>query len=84
MEHEEIRVESKLCVGGVILIPIVENACSGWQYGKTVSFSGCKRPLFIVVFNGDSKTVYRIDGEEISFEKLIEEFPSIKEIIEKL
>ena len=84
MEKKEIRAERKLSVGGVTLVPIVESACAGWQSGEAVSFSGYKKPLVIIVLAVGLKKAYRITGEELSMDELVNEFPSVKEIIEGL
>jgi hypothetical protein len=84
MEKKEIKAESKLSVGGVTLVPIVESACAGWRMGEVVSFTGYKTPLAVVVFAGGLKKVFRITGEEITIDELVKEFPSVKAAIDNL
>jgi hypothetical protein len=84
MENKEIKAEGKLSVGGVTLVPVVESACAGWQFGETVSVSGYKRPLVIIVLAAGLKKAYRITGEELTTDELVKEFPSVKAAIDSL
>jgi hypothetical protein len=84
MENKKIKAESKLSVGGVTLVPVVESACAGWRLGDSVSFTGYKTPLAVVVLAVGLKKAYRITGEELTIDELVKEFPSVKAAIDSL
>ncbi len=78
---KEVAVGHPVAVAGVTLIPVtrVSLNCQGGSYG--ISFFGLKQPVSVVVASPSAKRAFRITGEEISLEQLIEEVPSIREVV---
>ena len=78
---KEVVVDNPVAVAGVTLIPVtrVSLNCQGGSFG--ISFFGAKRPVSVVVASPSAKRAFRITGEEISLEQLIEEVPSIREVV---
>jgi len=82
MEKEEIRVESSVSVAGVTLIPVVKASLNYWHRKGSLWFSGIKQPVSIIVVSPLAKRAFRINGEEVSLDQLMEEVPGIKETLE--
>ena len=84
MEKEEIKIEAPFTVAGVTLVPIVKTQLNRWQTKDRLSFFGIKQPVSIVVVSPQVKRAFRISGEEVPLDQLIEEVPDIKEILERI
>ena len=78
---KEVAVDNPVAVAGVTLIPVtrVSLNCQGGSFG--ISFFGAKRPVSVVIASPSAKRAFRITGEEISLDQLIEEVPSIREVV---
>ena len=78
---KEVVVDNPVAVAGVTLIPVtrVSLNCQGGSFG--ISFFGAKRPVSVVIASPSAKRAFRITGEEISLDQLIEEVPSIREVV---
>lgn len=84
MEKEEIKIEAPFTVAGVTLVPIVKTQLNRWQTKDRLSFFGIKQPVSIVVVSPQVKRAFRISGEEVPLDQLIEEVPDIKETLERI
>ena len=78
---KEVVVDNPVAVAGVTLIPVtrVSLNCQGGSFG--ISFFGAKRPVSVVIASPSAKRAFRITGEEISLDQLIQEVPSIRELV---
>ena len=83
MEKKEIVVENPVAVGGLTIIPVVQVLRSFWQTEKGTSFFGIKRPVAVVVISPSARKAFRMTGEEVSVDQLVEEFPVIKGVLDK-
>lgn len=82
MEKEEVTIGSPVTAGGVTLLPIsqirLSHVCGqGW-----VSFYGTKQPTAILAISASGMTAFRITGEEVPLDQLIEEVPQIRHVVE--
>ena len=82
METKEIKADSPVTIAGVTLIPITKVSlnCQGCRGG--VSFFGVKYPVDIVLVTSSAKRAFRITGEEVPLDQLIQEVPSMREVVE--
>ena len=81
-KKKEVSIIDPMPVMGLTLIPVVESSL-GYGHGKSgISFFGVKKPVSVVVVSPSEKRAFRVTGEEVSLEQLIQEVPGIKEILE--
>jgi len=81
MEKQEVIVDSPVTAGGVTVIPVVEVSLSHWRIKGGISFYGAKRPVSLVVISPAGKRAFRITGEEVALNQLVQEVPGIKEVL---
>ncbi len=81
MDKKEVAINNPVTVAGVTLIPIVEISQNYWQGNRGISFMGVKQPVSVIVVSPSAKRAFRMTGEEISLDQLIQEVPGVKEIL---
>jgi len=64
-------------IGGMTLIAVVRSLLTSKSSDKGIWLFGIKFPIALVVISDSSKRAYRINGEEVSIEQLLEENPEI-------
>ena len=84
MEKKEISIENPVAVAGVTLIPVTKVSLNYWGGNNGISFFGVKQPVSVVVVSPSAKRAFRITGEEVSLDQLMQEVPGIKEILEEI
>ncbi len=84
MEKKEVGLDTPVVVAGVTLIPVTEVSLNYWHGSGGISFFGVKQPIGVVVVSQSTKRAFRISGEEIPLDQLIQEAPAIKEILERI
>jgi hypothetical protein len=82
MEKTKIEIESSLAINGVSLIAVTRVSLNHGCVNGVVSFSGIRRPIAIVAILPSVKKAFRITGEEIPLDQLVQEVPSVKEALE--
>ena len=65
------------------MIPVTKVSISCQCHGGGVSLFGVKQPVSVVVASPSAKRAFRITGEEISLDQLIQEVPGVKEAVEE-
>ena len=81
MEKKEIEIGSPLKVGGVTIIPVIKSSLNCWRYRASISFFGIKQPASVVVVSASEKKAFRITGEEVPLDQLIQEVPAVEELV---
>ena len=81
METKEAVIDNPVTIAGVTLIPVVRVSQSQWQGNSGISFMGFKQPLSVVVVSPSAKKAFRMTGEEVPLDQLIQEVPGVKEVI---
>jgi len=84
MEKKEIAIDNPVAVVGLTLIPVVQVSLNYWRANSATSFFGVKQPVAVIVVSPSAKKAFRITGEEISLDQLIQEAPVVKETLERL
>lgn len=82
MEKKEVTIESPVGVGEVTLIPVAKTSLNYERSNGGIFFFGMKQPVAVVAISVSGKRAFRITGEEVSVEELIQEVPGIKETLE--
>lgn len=82
MEKKEVEIGNPVTVAGVTLIPVIKVSLNYWRSNGSVSFFGVKQPIGLVVVSSSARRAFRITGEEVPLDQLIQEVPRIKEVLE--
>ena len=82
MEREEVGTDNPVLVAGVTVIPVTKVSLNCQRHGGGVSLFGLKQPVSVVVASPSQKRAFRITGEEIPLDQLIQEVPAAKEAVE--
>ena len=83
-KKEEVVIETPVTAGGVTLIPLARVSLNCWHGNRGVSYFGVKQPTDVVVVYPSGKRAFRITGEEVSLDRLIQEVPDIKEALAEI
>ncbi len=82
MERKELTVANSVTFGDTI-ITTISRLRSDCRYDKREQFlSGSIRPVSVIVNSPSFKKAFRISGEEITLDLLMQEFPDIAAIPE--
>ena len=84
MEKGKVVIDNPVTSAGLTLIPIVKVSSNYWHSKAGDSFWGIKQPVSVVVVSSSAKKAFRVTGEEIPLEQLIQEVAGIKEILERI
>ena len=84
MEKEETIIDSPIAVGGVTLIPIAKISLDYASSNRAGFLFGMKWPVAIVVISFAGRRAFRITGEEVSVQELVQELPGVKETLERM
>jgi uncharacterized spore protein YtfJ len=82
MEKSVVSLDTPVRLNGITVIPVVKVSIS-YSFAAGISIVSIKRPLAVVLKAISGIKYYKITGEEVSREKLIEEFPSIIKALEE-
>jgi hypothetical protein len=80
MEEKKIVISKPISVTGITLIPVTKISTNLWSARAGEAFLAAKQPIAIVVVSPQVKRAYRITGEEVSLDELIQEVPGLKDI----
>jgi uncharacterized spore protein YtfJ len=84
MEKQEVGIDNPVEVAGVTLLPVVKVSLNYWHAKGGISFFGVKQAVAVVVVHPTAKRAFRVTGEEVTLDQLMQEFPSTKETLERL
>ena len=68
---------------GVTLIPVTKLSLNCQRIGNSISFFAVKEPTSVVVVSQAAIRVFNITGEEVSLGQLVQDAPSIEELMER-
>ena len=80
-KKREVEISNPVTIAGVTLIPVIKASLYYWHSNRGISFFSLKQPLNVIVVSPSGKKAFRITGEEVSLEQLIQEVPGIQEIL---
>ena len=84
MEKKEVGIDNPVVVAGVTIIPVAKISLNYWRADSGISFFGVKQAVGVVVVSPSANRAFRISGEEVSLDQLMQEVPSIREMLERL
>lgn len=84
MAKKEVTIIKPVAFGSITVIPVVKVTVDGWN-GKSGSvLSGSIQPESIVIATPLTQKAFRITGEEVTLDRIAEEFSDIIPFLEKL
>ena len=84
MERQEVIADHPVAVAGVTLIPGVKVSLKHWRGSGNISCFGAKQLVSVIVVSPSGKMAFRVTGEEVTVDQVIQEVPSLKEILERI
>lgn len=81
MEEKKIVIDKAVTVAGLTLVPVTQVSLSFWSTRAGTAFLVVKRPVAVVMVSPQAKRSFRTTGEEISLKELMQEVPSLKEML---
>ncbi len=84
MEKEKVSIENPATIEGITIIPLTKVSLNYWQSNGGVSFLGTKQPIAVVVVSPSAKRAFKMTGEEISLDQLLQESPAVKEALKTI
>lgn len=81
MEKKEVEIGNPVTIAGITLIPVTEISLHSWQCKGAISFLGTKQPLSVIVISPLEKKAFKVSGEEVPLDELIQELPGIKKLL---
>ena len=79
MEKKQVVIDSPIAVAGLTIIPVVHVSLNYFLHNDGGSVLGVKQPVAIMVVSPTEKRAFRITGEEVSIDQLVQEATDIKE-----
>ena len=83
MAEEEKIVLNHTTTGEITITTISRVQCYQW-YGMVNVFSGNIQPESLIITTPSGRKIFHINGEEISFDQLVREFPDIQSMPEEM
>jgi uncharacterized spore protein YtfJ len=83
MQRKTVTIGKPVAVAGVTLIPVTKLSLNCQHIGGSISLFGIRQPVSIIVAAPSTSKAFRITGEEVSLDQLIQEVPSIAEALER-
>jgi len=84
MKEQEVGIDNRVEVAGVTLIPVVKVSLNYWRADGGISSFDAKQAVDVAVVCHTAKRAFRMPGEEAPLDQFTREFPSTKEILERL
>lgn len=84
MERRQVVVDNPVTVGGTTLIPMARVSLNCWCGKSAATFFGNKQPTAVAVISRTVRKAFRITGEEISLDALVEEVDGLQRILDML
>jgi len=79
-EKKEIVAGNPVTVAGLTVIPIVETRLNFRRCRNSVSVSGSRRAIGVIITSPQGEKAFNINGEEVAPGELKEEFPDVESL----
>ncbi len=78
-----LGIDDPISVKGITIIPVVKLSLH-YSFTAGISIFSTKQPIAAVMVSLSQKKAFKISGEEMPLEQLIQEVPQIKETLERI
>jgi hypothetical protein len=82
MVKKQVAIDNAVSIDGLTIIPVADISLEYLLFDNFATVYGFKEPVAFIVVAPARKKAFRITGEEVSVEQLVEECPEIKEMSE--
>ncbi|MDA2920265.1 hypothetical protein MYX76_12375 [Desulfobacterota bacterium AH_259_B03_O07] len=83
MVKKEATIDNAVFIDGLTIIPVVAVSLDHLLFNNFATVYGFKEPVAFIIVSPAGKRAFRITGEEVSIEQLVEECPEIKEMLQR-
>lgn len=77
-----VGIDNPVSVRGITIIPIVKLSLH-YSLKAGISIFSTRQPVAVVMISPLQNKSFRITGEEVPLEQLMQEFPEVRETLEK-
>jgi hypothetical protein len=84
MEKTDVTLDDPIVLGGLTIVPVVSLSLNGWHLDNVTTVCGVKNPVAFLVISPAQRRAFRVSGEEVSTDQLIEELPGLEEIVGRI
>lgn len=81
--RKEVAVETPVTIAGITIIPVVMTSLHYQHIDGMVSVISFKRPTDVVLITPTSSKAFRITGEEVILDQLLQEVPELQKALRK-
>lgn len=81
MEEKKIVINKPVSVAGLNLIPVTQVSLGLWSARAGEAFLAIKQPIAVVVVSSQKNRAFRMTGEEVLLEELVQEYPGLKDYL---
>ena len=81
MEEKKIVINKPVSVAGLTLIPVTQVSLDLWSTRVGEAFLAIKQPIAVVVVSSQKNRAFRMTGEEVLLEELVQEYPGLKDYL---
>jgi uncharacterized spore protein YtfJ len=82
MVKKHAAIDNAVSIDGLTIIPVADISLDYLIFDKFATVYGFKEPVAFIIVSPTGKRAFRITGEEVSLEQLVEEFPEIRKMFE--
>lgn len=82
MESKKITVGEPIMISGATIVPVITTSARCYRLNGSLSVFGSKQLRYIMLVKGSATKAFRITGEEVTLEQLIEELPHLKAVLD--
>ena len=79
MEEKKVVLDEPVSIAGLLLIPVSQVWLRKSPAGVGQSILAIKQPIAVVVVSPQAKRAFRVTGEEITLDELLQEAPVLRD-----
>lgn len=83
MEKKEILVSNPITIAGMTIVPVSKVSTNTGHGNWGAAFYGSIQPVSVIIITPSGKRSFRVNGEEVTLDQLVQEFPSISQKLEE-
>jgi hypothetical protein len=83
MKRETITLERHITVGETVVFPVIQTSVNCQNYDKNMVCFGQKSLIAVVSISPDQQFALNAIGESISIQQYADQFPEIKELMDR-
>lgn len=82
MEKKIVTSGNPVTAAGITVVPISKITINVRRGKWGIAFSGSKQPDSVIITTPSARRAFRITGEEVTLDQLVQEFPDILKKLE--